>query len=64
MVELMSLAGELIVMFNQIVAAIDNSVENKREFITYENAFVRESPWSFDRNVKFQIFRPRTTTMT
>ena len=62
MVELMRLAGRLIVMFNQIVAAIDNSVENKREFITCENAFVRESPWSFDRNVKFQIFRQRTTT--
>ena len=62
MVELMSLAGELIVMFNQIVTAIDNCVQNKREFITCENAYVRESPWPFDKNVKFQIFRQRTTT--
>ena len=53
MVELMSLAGELIVMFNQIVTAIDNCVQNKREFITCENAYVRESPWPFDKNVKF-----------
>lgn len=64
MVELMSLAEGLNVMFNQIVTAIDNCVQNKREFITCENAYVRESPWLFDKNVKFQIFRQRTTTRT
>ena len=49
-------------MFNQIVNAIDNCVQNKRQFINCETAYVRESAWPFDRNVNFQIFRPRTTT--
>ena len=49
-------------MFNQIVTAIDNCVQNKRKFINCETAFTRESPWPFDRNVNFQIFRQRTTT--
>lgn len=62
MVEFVSLAGGLIVMFNQIVTAIDNCVQNKRQFINCETAFTRESPWPFDRNVNFQIFRQRTTT--
>ena len=62
MVEFMSLTGGLIVMFNQIVTAIDNCVQNKRQFINCETAFTRESPWPFDRNVNFQIFRQRTTT--
>lgn len=56
------LVRELIVMFNQIVTAIDNCVQNKKEFITCENAYARESHWPFDKNVKFQIFRQRTTT--
>ena len=58
----MSLSGGLMVMFNQIVNAIDNCVQNKRQFINCETAYVRESAWPFDRNVNFQIFRPRTTT--
>ena len=58
----MSLAGGLIFMFNQIVTAIDNCVQKKRQFINSETAFVRESAWPFDKNVNFQIFRKRTTT--
>ena len=49
-------------MFNQIVTAIDNCVQKKRLFINCETAYVRESPWPFDKNVNFQIFRERTTT--
>lgn len=49
-------------MINNIVSAIDNVVQNKREFINNETAFTRECSWTFDRNVNFQIFRQRTTT--
>lgn len=62
MVEFYSLAGELILMFNQIITAIDNCVQKKRQFINSETAYTRESPWPFDKNVNFQIFRDRTTT--
>ena len=60
----MSTAGGLILMFNQIITAIDNCVQKKRQFINCETAFVRNSPWTFDKNVKFQIFRQQTTTRT
>ena len=49
-------------MINQIVTAIDNVVQCKREFINCETAYTRASPWQFDRNVNFQIFRQGTTT--
>lgn len=49
-------------MINQIVTAIDNVVQSKREFINCETAYTRASPWQFDRNVNFQIFRQGTTT--
>ena len=62
MIELLSLTGELIFMINHIVTAIDNIVQRKREFINSETAYTRVSPWTFDRNVNFQIFRQRTTT--
>ena len=62
MVELLSLAGGLIFMINQILTSIGNVVQRKREFINSETAYTRLSPWTFDRNVNFQIFRQRTTT--
>ena len=49
-------------MINHIVTAIDNVVERQREFINSETAYTRKSPWNFNRNVNFQIFRERTTT--
>ena len=49
-------------MINHIVTAIDNVVERQREFINSETAYTRKSPWDFNRNVNFQIFRERTTT--
>ena len=48
-------------MINHIVTAIDNVVERQREFINSETAYTRKSPWNFNRNVNFQIFRKRTT---
>jgi len=61
-VEFMSLAGGLIVILNQILTAIGNVAQNKRQFLKSETAYTRKSPWSFDKNVTFQIFRSRTTT--
>lgn len=49
-------------MIYKILTAIDNVVERKEEFVISENAFSRVRKWSLDRNVKFQIFRERTTT--
>ena len=49
-------------MINSINAAIDIVAENKSNFVNKESAFTRARDWPFDRNVKFQIFRPRTTT--
>ena len=49
-------------MINQILTAIDNVVKRKDEFLISKNAFSRIRKWSLDRNVKFQIFRERTTT--
>ena len=57
MVELLSLVGGLIFMINHILTSIDNVVQRKREFINSETAYTRLSPWTFDRNVNFQIFR-------
>ena len=49
-------------MINSINAAIDIVAENKSNFVNKESAFTRTRDWPFDRNVRFQIFRPRTTT--
>lgn len=49
-------------MINIINSAIDIVAENKSNFVNKQSAFTRTRDWSFDRNVRFQIFRPRTTT--
>ena len=49
-------------MINQIITAINNTSKNKRQFLNSETAYTRESYWSFNMNVIFQIFRSRTTT--
>ena len=49
-------------MINLINSAIDIVAENKSKFVNREAAFTRTRNWPFDSNVKFQIFRPRTTT--
>ena len=49
-------------MINQINNSIANVVANKRNFITSETAFTRNREWDFNLNVRFQIFRERTTT--
>ena len=49
-------------MINLINSAIDIVAEYKSKFVNDESAFSRIRDWPFDRNVKFQIFRPRTTT--
>ena len=49
-------------MINHITTAIGNISKHQREFINCKTAFIRIRDWSFDMNVYFQIFRPRTTT--
>ena len=49
-------------MINHIITAIDNVVEHKDLFINSESAFSRNRKWSLGMNVKFQIFREKTTT--
>ena len=49
-------------MINSINYAIDIVCENKSNFVKDKSAFTRRCDWPFDRNVRFQIFRPRTTT--
>ena len=49
-------------MINSMISAIEIICENKSNFVKDKSAFTRTRDWPFDRNVKFQIFRPRTTT--
>lgn len=49
-------------MINNILSAIDKTIEHKEDFLYSNKAFSRTRDWPIDRHVKFQIFRQKTTT--
>ena len=49
------IAGGLIFMINNIISAIDNTIENKLKFLDSHKSFSRNRDWPLNRHVNFQI---------